>query len=207
MRHHTWQLLPEDQYPTKTLLCRNLRAELAEGVDLHSVDGGDDVSGLDAGLICGGSLHDLVDKGALLALVVKGLGDLRAELSAHDTEEAAVNLAELDDLAGKVLQHVRGDGEADSDIAAARGDDGGVHADELALEVHKRAARIAAVDGGISLDEVLEVLDIEAGASECAHNAVSDSLAEAERVADGKDEVADADLVGVSKRNCGKLLV
>ena len=40
-------------------------------------------------------------------------------------------------------------------MAIAGIEDGGVDADDLAVEVEERAARVALVDGGVGLDEVL----------------------------------------------------
>jgi hypothetical protein len=48
-----------------------------------------------------------------------------------------------------------GYGKADADRAAGRRDDRGVYADHIAVEVEQRAARIAAIDGGVGLDVVV----------------------------------------------------
>ena len=50
---------------------------------------------------------------------------------------------------------VRGHREADADRAAVRRQDRGVHADDLAVHVEQRPARVAAVDRGVGLDEVV----------------------------------------------------
>ena len=57
----------------------------------------------------------------------------------------------IDDLQGAV----RGHRKADADRAAGRREDGRVHADDLAVHVEKRPAGIAAVDGGVGLQEIV----------------------------------------------------
>ena len=99
-----------------------------------------------------------------------------------------------EELVDHGADHVRGHGEADADIAAARRDDGGVDADQLALGVDQRAAGVAGVDGRVGLDEVLVAAARDPAAAERADDARGDGLAEAERVADGEHEVADLEL-------------
>ena len=86
----------------------------------------------------------------------EAFGDLVGDrLDAH-AEPAAPGLAEIA-RAGRRrrLASCRRDREADADRAARRRDDGGVDADHLAVHVEQRAAGIAAVDGGVGLDEVV----------------------------------------------------
>jgi hypothetical protein len=82
------------------------------------------------------------------------------------------------------------------------GEDRGVHADHLALHVEERAARVAAVDRGVGLDEVV------VGALERAvarrDDARGDREALAERVADRHHPVADAGGVGVAEGHVGQ---
>ena len=106
----------------------------------------------------------------------------------------------LDDLLGGRGRNVEGD----ADTAARRREDRGVDADDLAVEVEGRAARIAAVDRGVDLEEVV----IGAGADVAAarrDDAGGDGAAEAERIADGHHPVADADLGIVGEVDIGEL--
>ena len=52
-------------------------------------------------------------------------------------------------------RHVRRNREADADVAAGARQDLRVDADQLALGVHQRAARVAVVDRRVGLQEVL----------------------------------------------------
>src|ERR1019366_8898696 len=61
------------------------------------------------------------------------------------------------------------------------------------------AARIAGVDRGVGLDEVLEDVDAQRVAAKGADNARGHRLADAERVADGKDDVADLQVIDVAE--------
>jgi hypothetical protein len=79
-------------------------------------------------------------------------------------------------------------GKADALIAAAARGNHRVDADHLAVVIQQRAARVAGVDGGIGLDEALELLgDV---AAERADDARRDRGLQAERRADGNRPVA-----------------
>ena len=96
-----------------------------------------------------------------------------------------------------------GDGEADADVAAARRDDRGVHADDLALQVDRGAARVAAVDRRIDLQVVL-VGVLAGSASARGDDAEGRGLAHAEGVADGDHPVADPGAVGIREAHGGQ---
>ena len=53
----------------------------------------------------------------------------------------------------------------DDGAVARRPGDGGVHADDLARRVDERSARVAGVDGGVGLDQVLQGLGLRAHAA------------------------------------------
>ena len=88
-------------------------------------------------------------------LQAQALGDLVGDVLDMHAEPAAPRLAELPQLIDDLHGAVRGHGKADADRAAGRRDDGGVHADDLAVHVEQRAAGIALVDGGVGLQEVV----------------------------------------------------
>ena len=73
-----------------------------------------------------------------------------AQIGPHDR-------AVLDELVGDDHHHVDRNREADAFVAAAGAGDGRVDADHFAAEVEQRAAAVAGVDGGIGLQEVLEL--------------------------------------------------
>ena len=76
----------------------------------------------------------------------------------------------------------------------------GVDADQLASRVDQRAARIAGVDRGVGLDEVLVAFDAETAAAKRADDPGGHRLAEAERIADRDHQVADLKASGVAER-------
>ncbi len=86
-------------------------------------------------------------------------------------ELAAVHLPGLDQLLHDRADHVRGDREADADVAAGLRQDHRIDADQVAVEPDQRAAGIARIDRGIGLDEVLEAVAADARAAERAHDA------------------------------------
>ena len=81
-------------------------------------------------------------------------------------------------------------GEADADRAAGRRDDGRVHADDLAVHIEQRTAGVAFVDGCIGLQEIIVGAGVDV-ALLGRDDADGDRAAEAERIADGHDPVAD----------------
>src|SRR5690606_5667011 len=132
------------------------RADLGREVDrvgdAHAGELRDDVA-LPATRLLGGAVsHDLGDvrAGRRGALDGRGRRDARAQ-------HAVRRLAVLDDLVRDALGDVRRNREAEADRAALLGRrrvrrrDRDVDADELALVVDERAARVAGVDGGIGL--------------------------------------------------------
>ena len=84
---------------------------------------------------------------------VEGFACLVVDVGDGHAEVAAGDLALLE-LRQEALGGVDRRGEADALRAAAA--DGGVDADDLAVDVEQRAAGVAEVDGGVGLDEVLE---------------------------------------------------
>eukprot|EP00315_Gephyrocapsa_oceanica_P041992 CAMPEP_0185473886 /NCGR_PEP_ID=MMETSP1366-20130426/1733_1 /TAXON_ID=38817 /ORGANISM="Gephyrocapsa oceanica, Strain RCC1303" /LENGTH=496 /DNA_ID=CAMNT_0028080769 /DNA_START=26 /DNA_END=1516 /DNA_ORIENTATION=- len=105
-------------------------------------------------------------------------------------------IAELDNLPHHAADGVRGDGEADADVAAraARREDHRVDADEPAARVKERSARVARVDCGVRLDAVFDrpsavAVDVPA---EGGDDARRQGVVEAERIADGQHVLADA---------------
>ena len=73
------------------------------------------------------------------------------------------------------------------------------------LQVEERAAAVAGVDRGVGLDEVVVGAGAD-GAVLGADDAHRDGVAEAERVADGDDVLADAQRVARAERGGGQVL-
>ena len=121
-------------------------AHLRRVAHRDAVDREDPVAVLQAGFVGGGVLVDLEHDGAARAglLVDRGVLDADAEVAADEPT--------LFDQRGQhLLDHVHGDRERE---ALALGIDRRVDADDLALEVQERTARVSRVDGRIGLEEV-----------------------------------------------------
>ena len=81
--------------------------------------------------------------------------------------------------------------------------DTSTRSDDLAVEVHERAAAVARVDGRIGLQELLVLGQPDVAAALAADDAGADGVIEllAERAADGEHPVTDTDGVGVPERH------
>src|SRR5882672_9002443 len=112
---------------------------------------------------------------------------------------AAADAAVLAQLVAHPLHQVRRDREADAVAPARLGDDRRVDADQLAADVHERAARVAGVDRRVGLDEVLVRLGQRGAAVLAAHHAERHRVAVAEGAAHREAQVADADLARVGE--------
>ena len=156
-----------------------------------------DVAVLEAGLVGGASWHDVADERAAGILEFEFFGQRGGDVLDHDAQVAAGDATVAYEAVHDVAGEVGGDGEADALVAAGAAEDGGVDADEAALNIHERAAGVAGVDGGVGLDEVFVVFDAEVAAAGGADDAGGDGLADAEGVADGEHDVAYLDLVAV----------
>ena len=164
------------------------------------------VAGLEAGFIGGAFRQHIGDHHALAALHLEGVGQFLGEILNGHAEHAAAHFAVLDQLVHYVHRHVGGDGEADAHIAAGGGENGGVDADQLAVEIDQRAAGVARVNGGVGLNEVLVALDAQAGAAQRRHDAGGHRLPEAEGVADGDHEITDLEAGGIGDADLRQVL-
>jgi hypothetical protein len=73
----------------------------------------------------------------------------------------------------------------------------GVDADQPACGIDERAARVARIDGGVGLHEVVDRL--RSPADDRAHDALRHRLADAKRIAHGEHDVTDCDVVHVGE--------
>ena len=111
-----------------------------------------------------------------------------------DADEGAAHAAVADQFAEDEARGVAGDGEAD---ALRAGDDRGVDADDLAARRDQRAAGIAGIERGVGLDDVLDHAAGDASGSErpsAEIDAGGHRPLEAERIADGDDKLAAAEV-------------
>ena len=156
-----------------------------------AVDADDHVALLEAGLGSRAVRLDARDDLALVLLQAPGAGDIVGDRLDADAEIAARHLLALHQLLDDRPRILRGDREADADIAARLRIDLRVDADHIALHVEHRAARIALVDRGIGLDEAIERAGLAGDAIERRNDAGGDGAAEPERLTDRDHPVAD----------------
>ncbi len=185
----------------------DLLAQVGRALDRVAIHRHDHVACGQTGAVRGRPRLDRADDGAGLGLDVQRLGKIGRQILDRHPEPAAPHLAEFDELVHDGERHVDGHGEADPDVAAApRRDDRGVDADELAVERDQRAARIAGVDRGVGLDEVLVAFRVDPRPPERRDDAARHGLAEAEGIADGDDEIAHQQFLGIAKGHLGQVL-
>src|SRR5262249_30543307 len=121
----------------------------------------------------------------------EALREIRGDRLHRHAELRAVDAAALPQLVHDVPRHVRGNREADADVAVRVRQDLRVDSDELALRVHERAAGVAVIDRGVGLEEVLITTVASPGRTALrADDAHRDGLANPERVADRQHDIA-----------------
>ena len=155
-----------------------------------AIDRGDDVAALDAGLGGRAVLLRLGDQraGRLLQPMLSAMSGVTVWICTPIQPRVTLPLSLK--LRDHAFDGVGRNGEGDADRAAGRREDRGVDADHLAVDVEGRAAGIALVDRRVDLDEIV----IGAGADVAAagrDDAGRDRAAQAERIADRQDPVAD----------------
>ena len=133
-------------------------------------------------------------------------GEFTRELAGYEAKIAAFNGFALHEARKHAADDRARNRKADADEAVRLlgRKDGRVDADELALGVDERAARISLVDGGIRLDEVLIAVEAEPVAPKSRDDARGDRLADVEGVPDGKHGLADLELRGVAETDEGQ---
>ncbi len=159
-------------------------------------------SALAAGLV--GSI--LAMSAPLGSLEAQALGQIRRDLLDFDTQPAAFDRAFSRNSATTVLARLLGMAKPMPTEPPRGRDDRGVDADHIAAHIEGRAAGIALVDGGVDLQEIVERSFVDVTAPR-RDDAGGDRTAEAERVADSHDPIADARLVGIAPGNGGERLL
>jgi hypothetical protein len=129
-------------------------------------------------------------------------GDLRRHLLIEDSEEGAANHPGGEQLVRDIAGEVDGNREAEA-CRDGRADDGGVDADDLAGGVEQGSSGVTGVDGGVRLDQFVE-LGAE-GAVEAGDDTASDRPFESEGIADGEGELSDLEKVGIGEWSGGKI--
>ena len=183
---------------------RDLVAEDVVVLHAFAVDRGDHVAWLHTSLRCRAAAFDIPYERAAGAVQSERFGECRRDALDRDPELAATHFTLFDQLGHDVARHVGRNREADPDVAARGREDLRVDADQLALGVDQRAARVAPIDRRIDLDEVLEAAITSTASSTTlrADDPHRHGLPDAERIADRENHITDADVVRVAKRKC-----
>ena len=163
------------------------------------------VARLDAGDLGRAAVLHAGDERAPGLVEAEALGDLVGHALDVDAKPAAPRMAELPDLIDHRLGQVRRNGEADADRAARGREDRGVDADHLAVHVEHRSARIAAVDRGIGLEEIVIGAGIDLARAR-RQDSGRHRAAQPEGIADRQHPIADPDLVAVAELDRGERL-
>ena len=100
------------------------------------------------------------------------------------------------------MRHIGWDGKADPHRAARAREDRGIDADEVALQIDQRPAGISRIDGGVGLNEIVEITGLDASPCQGRDNPAGHRLADAEWVADGQHQIADLDAVRIGELQC-----
>jgi len=97
----------------------------------------------------------------------------------------------LHEIIDDVAHEIRRDREAHALEAAGAAENGGIEADQAAVDVDERAAGVAGIDGGVGLNEVL-IGEARFGRRPLALTMPVVTVSpDAERIADGEHAVAD----------------
>lgn len=168
-------------------------------LDRFSIDREQDIAGADASRVGRAAAHDAGDQRTFGIRQAEGLGQFGRDFLRLDADPAARDRAGPDDLLHDAARTGHRDGEADAERAAGARVDGSIDADQVALAIDQRAAGVARIDGGIGLDEVLEGVDAKVRTAEGGDDAHGHRLADAERVADGEHDIADAQAVHLAE--------
>src|ERR1043166_10276902 len=125
--------------------------QVAPFLDLAPVEFDDHVAGLDAARLRRPLVVDPGNERAARRLHAEALGNLVVHLLDAHAEPAAASLAVFAQLLDHRQRGLRRHRETDADRSAGGRDDRGIYADDFAIEIEQRTARVAAVDRGVGL--------------------------------------------------------
>ena len=171
---------------------------------LNTIKLGDDIARLHAGFP-GRAFGNIRHQRAPGIGQPHGFGDVRRHILNAHAQPAAAGFPEFAQLIGDLRHDVRRHRKADADRSAVGRKDCGVHADHLTVHVEQRAPRIAPVDRGIGLDEIVIAAAERAVAGR--NDACRHREALAKRVAHGHHPVAHPHQVTVAELHEGQRFV
>src|SRR5215467_11956273 len=169
----------------------DLLGEVSGVFDRVAIDRRDHITGHDAGLSGRTVRLRVSDQRTVGCLETEIVGDFGGDGLDLHADPAAADLAVVLELSNDRLHRRSRDGKGDAYRAARGGEDGGIDADHVAVDVEGRAAGIAFVDRRIDLNEVV----VRTGpnvATTGRDDTRRHRAAEAERIADREHPVADA---------------
>src|SRR3984893_4052207 len=130
----------------------------------------------------------------------------RGRIVIRDPDLGAPGIAEFNNMLSDLSRHVDGYGESKARMGIGRSDVSGIDAHELALQVNERATRTSWIDARIGLNEVFVLFDAETGAMQPADDTRRHAFADIGRIADGNNEVANSDTVGIAIHDGGQIV-
>src|SRR5690606_20153850 len=128
-------------------------------------------------------------EGTALHGQIEAVGELAINGLDANPEPAALDLAVTQQALHDRLGQARRNREADALISARATHDRIVDADQLAAGVDQRTTRVARVDGGIGLQEILVLMNAELAALGSRDDAHRHRLPDAEGIAHGEHDV------------------
>ena len=124
--------------------------------DLDAVKREHDVVGQESGAGRRRALIHFRDPGTVDPVELEFFGLLGSEIGIeHHSQIGPLDFAPLQKVVDHPAAEIAGDTESNAVIAATVGCDGGIDADQLAVDVDQRAATVAEIDRRVGLNEVL----------------------------------------------------
>ena len=145
-------------------------SKLDAGVDLLLIDLDDNVADLKAGVLRRGFRLYASYQSAALDIAAQRLGRIGVDVCDYDTQQAATNFAEIQNLTHDRVRDLGGYREADANVTAGTTDNRGVDTDELAVHVDECAARVARINGCIRLNKVFIAILTDAAPAQRTDN-------------------------------------
>src|SRR5713226_3300384 len=162
-------------------------------LDRLTVYRGNDVACLNAGFCCRSILLRISHQRALRLLQTHALGDILGYRLNLNTDPTAADASVVLQLGDHVLYSHCRDRKCDADAAAGWRIDRRVYANNLALHIESRTTRIALVNGGVDLNEI--VVRTASDVTAAGRNDTGGyGTTQAKRVADCKYPITDSGL-------------
>ena len=147
--------------------------------------------------------RDIRHQRALGPIKADGLGDRRRDFLHRHADIGAGDLAVRHNLVHHFAGQIHRHRETNALIATGAGrQNGRIDADQLTAVVHKRAAGIARIDGGIRLDEVFVVFNAHVRPACGADDSHGDGLSDSIRIADRQNFIAHLQFRRVADGDC-----